>query len=76
MDIKLILISILSNFEATFWILPHHHPHDQYARGVVVCSETEVSHLAYLLYVSCFACLFACLLASVLALVYSLGLLC
>ena len=40
---------IFSDFKATFWIPSLPFPHDQYARGVVVCCEGAVSYLACLL---------------------------
>ena len=55
--------SILSGFKETFRIiLPSFLPHDQYARGVVVCCEGAVSHVASLL-AGQFTYLVACLVS-------------
>ena len=57
--------SILSDFKRIFSTLIHppHHPHDQYAREVLVCCEGAVSYLACLLAGLFISCLLACLLA-------------
>ena len=55
------------NLKQLFGSLPSFLPHDQYARGVVVCCEGEVSYLACCMIACMLGYLLGCLIATLLA---------